>query len=969
MKNSVPARANFAQDAENILALKIAHRVNKLGGYGPAGEVIYENHPLGCPSVLVTVRDTAKSTFMSNGSLGFEVKLPNGMDIQVLNGSFDATEKREIGVPSANIWLDVSSGKSPVVSSLINPRTNLNCEPQSIKIVKLGDPDRSMWYCATFRPAKGIEFQSAVKLSLVNSSRGPVLLREVFIKNIGSAALSGKLWAFFNLHGTQRFVYNKEIWYDSGLPVTPTDIVSAATVPYSDIVQIKHVSNAPSAALKATDATCDYSAFVGDSAAFSAFPAAVMKGEILFGAGARLNRFSIATIAANLFTLKLAPGKSAELKQSLLYVTDEKLLDSFREKSACPYPDYPRVSKAFLDAARTVVKTAPGAEQISAEARASATALERPAFELTLPKQPVISEYAKSVWTGVQELYENCRAHGAKLADGIELGTRDRGQDMWPKLKEDARRVRADLVHVMSFMWITVEEGHRWNKPLTRVEKLHGMFPRQYPSRWDDRSKEVKCDNRPYADSPIWLIDSLNMYLRETGDIGILTESVKTVRLTNPDAPEQSGIVGCDKELTVAEVMIEIFECFQRHIEDSPYGMTQVMYGDWCDPVDMFGTSIVGDSTTRGKGRGVQVRLSAHIFNALIATIDAFECRKVSAALRALNLNARIGNLKKVANRLRQSIVQVAWEPGTKGVPGAFLNVIHELNRDGSLPNYAKGEIGYTIGSMLGRDFDEINRRELLTQAHCLPMLRTTREYLEPIANADELIKDIFATTDNFLYDEKLGLKLFAPPIANNKISRDRVGRMGIVPAGCAENGEYHHAQVMMHRFRMQVPGETDTAWTQFMRIVSATRDELLGGPFEMPCTSYASDSADPHFGKGMYFGLSGSTDWIVEVLQDVAGVQLNLHDDQQPAVKITPRLPKVLSETLTFRRLIHCRGPKGEWQRIPLMVEVNSEGNGAKITECRVQINGKSAPAAEVKSLENVKELKFAITYVHAKK
>jgi hypothetical protein len=104
-------------------------------------------------------------------------------------------------------------------------------------------------------------------------------------------------------------------------------------------------------------------------------------------------------------------------------------------------------------------------------------------------------------------------------------------------------------------------------------------------------------------------------------------------------------------------------------------------------------------------------------------------------------------------------------------------------------------------------------------------------------------------------------------------------------------------------------------------------------------------------------------------VLQDVAGVQLNLHDDQQPAVKITPRLPKVLSETLTFRRLIHCRGPKGEWQRIPLMVEVNSEGSGAKITECRVQINGKSAPAAEVKSLENVKELKFAITYVHAKK
>ena len=38
---------------------------------------------------------------------------------------------------------------------------------------------------------------------------------------------------------------------------------------------------------------------------------------------------------------------------------------------------------------------------------------------VSLPAQPAASDYANSVWTGVKDLYENCRAHGAKLAQGI----------------------------------------------------------------------------------------------------------------------------------------------------------------------------------------------------------------------------------------------------------------------------------------------------------------------------------------------------------------------------------------------------------------------------------------------------------------------------------------------------------------------------------------------------------------------
>ena len=550
----------FEAEAEKILGLKVIARVNSLGGYGEKGEVIYEKHPIGCPSTLVTSFKGAKSTFMTNGSVAFEVKMKEGMEITVLAGSFDSNEKHETNAPSSNIWIEGAEGKDRYIASLMNPSCNLNCEPVSMKVVKLGDPYRAMWFTYSFTPSKGLSFQTAVKLSLVDSPKGPALLRQVYIKNTGKKRLKSVLWAYFNLQGTQKFVYNKSLWYDSGLPVSEKETVVACPVPYTDIVQIKRISSSTEKRLKSAGATCDYTAFIGNMADFALLPSAVKKGKLLGGAGTRLNRFSVPTVYAGMFLVDLLPGKDTSLSQSLQYMTDTETIKEFRKASACSYPAYEKVEKAFIDAANGLIKKTPGAEELTAEKKSIAGS-GHPDFEIEFKNSKVVSEYAKSVWTGVQELYENCRAHGSMLADGIELGTRDRGQDMWPKLKEDPGRVREDLLHALSFMYLTVEDGHKWKSPMSRVEKLHGMFPRQFPSRWLDRSKAVMNDNRPYNDSAVWLINSLQKYINETGDIGILLEKVKSVNLTKPETPEQSGLVGCEKEFTIAEIMFGILEC------------------------------------------------------------------------------------------------------------------------------------------------------------------------------------------------------------------------------------------------------------------------------------------------------------------------------------------------------------------------------------------------------------------------
>lgn len=950
------AAAAFRNEAECLLDLPVAARVNRLGGYGPCGEVIYEAHPHGCPSVLVTTAGAAKATFMSNGSIAFEVRLANGLDAQVLSGHFDVTEKRETGVPSNNLWLRLEGGRVPAIAGLINSADGSGCAAGAIRVIKRGDPGRDMWFCADYAPRPGVAFRSAVKFQLVATSAGPALLRLLYLRNTGRQPLNGDLWSFFNLHGTQRFVYNKEIWYDAGLPLTPRETLASAPVPYTDIVQPKRVSSALGRGLRDGEATCDYTAFVGDSACGVRLPRAVREGRLAPGAGVRLNRFSIATIAANRFALRLAPGRSTHLVQELLYVSDPALCARFRARSGCPRPDYPRVAKAFAAAAADLVRRTPDvACTLAASARVAVTA-PPPAFAIELPRQPVMTAYAQSLWTGVPELYENCRAHGAKMAQGIELGTRDRAQDMWPKMKEDPGRVRADLVHALGFMYVTVADDHRWSAPLTRIEKLHGLFPRQYPSRWDDRTVEVSNDNRPYNDGAVWLVDALNLYVRETGDAGILAEPVTTVRLTLPDAPERSGLVGGAKQQRVAEALVEIFRAYGRQVADSPYGLVQAMYGDWCDPIDMFGTSVVGDAATRGMGRGVQVRLSAHVFLALVETLDLFESPRAAAMAGEVATGA-LDDLRRLADTIRCNALAWGWE---EGAHAGFVNLIHEWRADGSRPDYARGGRGYTLGSWSGSDFDGARRRDVTVQAYGLRMLQVERSYLAPVPDAAGKVAALVNTCDRFLFAPKLGLRLMHPPVANDALAQRLVGRMGIVPAGCAENGEYHHGQMMMHRFRLLTPGQVDRAWAQFKPIVSAMRDASLAGPFDMPSTSYASDAADPHFGKGMYFGLSGSTDWIVEFFQHLAGVELALHDERQPAIRIAPRLPVELGGELTLRRLIHVARPKGGYRQVPLTLRLRPARAGETPG---VTLNGRPSPVAEVATLDGVERLEIVLT------
>lgn len=946
----------FKAAAVKMVNMEIANRANSLGGYGKNGEVIYTHHPYSCPSDIVNTIDNASFCIYTNGSTNFSVELADGKKINVLRGHFDKVEKRQIGVPSQNIWLNLN-GK---ISSLINKNNNILLEANSCKIIKLRNPNLSMWFTHQFAVDETICCNTAVEFSFTYLEHGPALVRNVYIHNKGSKLLEGSLWTSFHLNGTQFFEYDKEAWYDAGMPLSECESIVRATVPSSDVIQVKRVSSAVSN-MKCAEATCDYMSFVGDSSSLVMMPTAVRQNRLCpKGAGGGLNRFASTTLAANHFEFSLEPNQEAVCLQTLQYITAEELLNEYKKAAFFNNPDIEAVTFSFRRSGEIILAVTPDAENIVRQIYSAKNKVEGDEkFFWDIPSQKLLSEYINSIWTNVKALYKNCRAHGAKLADGIELGTRDRGQDMWPMLKEDPQRVVKDLKHAFSFLFRIKSDDEPWQSPLTLRQKLHGMFPRQYPSQWNDRSQAIYNDNRPYIDSPLWLIDSLCMLITETGDSSLLSEKVRTVTLKEPDYPETSSIVGTDLELYIAEVVIEIFDCFRRHVEDSPYGLSQIIYGGWCDPVVMFGTNKIADFSTVGYGRGVNTRLTAHLFLSLVEFIDVINVDRIGKTLELRGIDLKLDMLKKLASEIRDNMLKVAWEEASDdGYHAGFITYIHELKKDGSVPDYNNGEIGYTLGSTSGSDFDGNKRRELTAQAYGLAMLCTERDYLKPIKRKQQMVEAILQATNEDFFDSKLGLMLFTVPFGNNQAVLDYCGRVGALTPGGAENGEYHHAQTFMHYFRLLMPGQADMVWEQMKPIMSVLADESIAGPFDMPSNSFFASPGDPHYGSGMHFGLTGSMDWIIEIVHKFIGLQLNLHKADEPVIKVEPNLPLAFENNLTFKRLIYHYTANGSYREVPLCIKIKqADADGSAVL-----INGEPSDRAEIVDLGRYDRLEIVI-------
>jgi len=139
--------------------------------------------------------------------------------------------------------------------------------------------------------------------------------------------------------------------------------------------------------------------------------------------------------------------------------------------------------------------------------------------------------------------------------------------------------------------------GHRLLDPQMARACLLEVFSKQFPSgkcirAW--RLPTAQLDLQDYADSPSWMIMALSLYLKETGDYGILGERVPFLNPDDPYSPATS-------DATVLEHVV----LAQRYLLEhrGAHGLSKIYYGDWCDTMNGVGRS----------GRGESVMLSMQV--------------------------------------------------------------------------------------------------------------------------------------------------------------------------------------------------------------------------------------------------------------------------------------------------------------------------------------------------------------------
>ncbi len=124
---------------------------------------------------------------------------------------------------------------------------------------------------------------------------------------------------------------------------------------------------------------------------------------------------------------------------------------------------------------------------------------------------------------------------------------------------------------------------------------LKEVFSKQYPSGRCIRAWRLPngiLDVQHYADSPCWMIMALTRYLKESGDFGLLSETVPWLPTEQHPNPGSAS-------------MWEHVLRAQRHLlEDrGQLGLVRIRYGDWCDTMNGVGAA----------GEGVSVMLSMQV--------------------------------------------------------------------------------------------------------------------------------------------------------------------------------------------------------------------------------------------------------------------------------------------------------------------------------------------------------------------